>query len=121
MSGLWPLLARAAVPVRPVWEHDEEPELTNVQMATMLATVLGLLVAHLLIAVLGCIWASRAGRGSPVAFGGWVMVAALEVGSVAVAVAGLLLWDDSHALLAVAAAPLLAQAVLSLRARDRSR
>ena len=121
MNGLGLLLARAAVPVRLVWEHDEEPEFTTTQMATILAIVLGLLVTHLLVAVLGCVWASRAGRGSPLALGGWIMVAALEVGYVAVAVADLFLWDDSYALLAVAAVPLLVQAVLYLRARDRSR
>ena len=108
-----------AVPAALLWTHEDGHDFTTTDIVLMLSIVLGLLLAHLVAFALGCLWAHRAGRGSPLAVGGWALVAAMESVYVGFGVADIFLWDDSYAFYFVPGLPLLVQIALYLRARDR--
>lgn len=57
----------------------ESVSLSGSEVLVILLVLLALLVATIATAVLGCLWAFRAGRGSPLALVGWLLVAFVEV------------------------------------------
>lgn len=94
----------------------ESPQPDGGLVVVILVVLLGVLVAHVAVVALGCIWAWRAGRGSRLALVGLAIVGALEVLYLMGAVPGLL-WKEPNYYLASAALPLAAQVALYAGAR----
>jgi hypothetical protein len=118
MTAHWPIRAPAASKGL-LQTHQDGHDFTATDWVLMLSIVIGLLAIHIVVFVLGCLWAWRAGRGSAAAVGAWILVVALESFYVAVALADQFLWDDSYVLLFMPLVPLLIQVALCTSARNR--
>lgn len=96
----------------------ETPQPTGGQVLVLLLILAGVLIVHVAVVVLGCVWAWKAGRGSASALIGLAVVAALEALFVLVAIPSVVRGEPNY-YLAWAAVPLVAQLALWAGARAR--